>query len=311
VLDFIAYDNPAYHESPFAFREYQRSFDDHIRAADQVLAISRHIGDRIQRQFAHRLLAPVRSIYPGADHLADERIASEAPSILDGVTSGNFLAVLGNDFAHKNRDFAVKVFAEMCGRGYQGHLVLAGFHLDSGSSYHYELDAAGPYRERVFRVGPLAPDEKKWLLHNAQCVLYPTSSEGFGLIPFEAAAFGAPTAFVRFGPLNETMPNVPAVRGWNVNEFASHVFALIADPAGFVASVKRDAVSLTWQRCAAETIAIYREMLGDRATWHAALANRERPDTLSRLHEAAAEYWRRAGGKMRRLTGRNSPGRER
>lgn len=310
VLDFIAYDNPAYHESLFAFRAYRRSFDDQICRADQILAISRHIGDRIQRQFAHRLLAPIRSIYPGANHLEAAASSGAVPPSLAGVAPGQYLAVLGNDFAHKNRDFAVKVFTEMCRHGYRGLLVLAGFHLDAGSSYGYELAGAGEYRDRVRRVGPLSPDHKKWLLQHAQAVLYPTSSEGFGLIPFEAAALGTPTAFVRFGPLVETLPDVPAAPAWDVTAFAAHVFSLLEAPADCVEAVRRAGQRLTWERCAAETIAVYQDLLRDSAPWHAAVAERRGPGAWMRLKETAAEYWRRAGGKVRRVTGRTSRERE-
>jgi glycosyltransferase involved in cell wall biosynthesis len=306
VLDFIAYDNPAYHESPFAFRAYQRAFDAKVCEADQVFAISGHIGRRLQRQFAHRLLAPVRPVLLGTDHLdaSVQRTPPTVPTALGELTPKQYLAVLGNDFAHKNRDFAVKVFADLCDGGYQGRLVLAGFHLDAGSTFDDELENAGAHANRVLRVGSLSSTDKTWLLQNAAAVLYPTSSEGFGLIPFEAAALGTPTAFVRFGPLGETMPDVPAADGWRVREFADHVRGLLAEPAAFVAQVNAARQALTWERCAAETIAGYRQMLRHEATWHAALAERRAPGTMRLLNEAASEQWRRAGGRMRRLAGR-------
>jgi glycosyltransferase involved in cell wall biosynthesis len=302
ILDFIAYDNPAYHESAFAFRRYQRGFDARVCDADQVFAISRHIGDRIQRQFAHHLLAPVGAIHLGTDHLDARHSNDGVPAPLQTVRPKKFLVVLGNDFAHKNRDFAVNVFAEMCRRGYTGHLVLAGFHLDAGSSFDYELAGAGAYADRVLRLGSLPPEQKTWLLRHAECVLYPTSSEGFGLIPFEAAALGTPTAFVRFGPLAETMPDVPAAAAWDVQLFVDHVFSLLADPARTVAAINAAREPLTWQRCADETIAVYRDMLSDRAAWHDAIAGRRGPGTLTGFSEMTAEYWRRARGRIRRLT---------
>lgn len=303
ILDFIAYDNPAYHESPLAYRAYRRAFDAKVRQADQLFAISRHVGERLERQFAHQLLAPVRSIHLGTDHLDGIGDRHARPVVFAALSPKQFIAVLGNDFAHKNRDFAVKVFAEMCRRGYQGYLVLAGFHLDSGSSYAYELAEAGDFAGRVLRVGALPANDKTWLLGNAALVMYPTSSEGFGLIPFEAAALGTPTAFVRFGPLSETMPAVPAAPAWRVREFADHVFSLLADPEACVGAVRAAAATLSWDRCAEETIAGYRAMLREHATWHRALAQRHGPDLVTRLNETAADYARRALGRAQRLMG--------
>ncbi len=45
---------------------------------------------------------------------------------------------------------------------------------------------------RVQRWGHVSDAEKWWLLRHAQLVLYPSVVEGFGLVPFEAAAVGTP-----------------------------------------------------------------------------------------------------------------------
>lgn len=304
ILDFIAYDNPAYHESSFAFRSYQRAFDERVRDADQVFAISRYIGDRLQQQFAHRLLAPVRTIHLGTDHLSHDHAAGIGAAS-PGLPSKSYLLVLGNDFAHKNRDFAVKVFAEMCRRGYEGSLVLAGYHLDSGSSFDYELGGAGASGARILRTGPVPPDRKVSLMRHAAAVLYPTSCEGFGLIPFEAAALGTPTAFVRFGPLSETLPGVKACLSWRVGPFADLVLSLIANPREQLEQIAAAQRPLTWERCAAETIGAYGDMLAPRAPWHAAMATPTGPGPLARLNETTREWLRRAGRRVSRLSRRS------
>ena len=185
----------------------------------------------------------------GTDHLVPLSDGAATPGLSAAtrpLESSEFLLVLGNDFEHKNRDFAVRVFAHMRDRGYRGRLVLAGFHLDAGSSYGHELTGAGGHAEQVVRMGAVSPADKTWLLQHAGAVLYPTSSEGFGLVPFEAAALGVPAAFVAFGPLLETLPGVPASHGWQVEAFADHVFTLLADPATHVARVWAAGAALTW-----------------------------------------------------------------
>ena len=117
-------------------------------------------------------------------------------------------------------------------------LVMAGFHLHHGSSFDHELSGAGRHSRHVLRMGPVTRPEKTWLLRHADAVLYPTSSEGFGLVPFEAAALGVPTAFVRFGPLRETLPGVGACSGWQLDAFADHVLNLIADPSAQLSQIR-------------------------------------------------------------------------
>lgn len=302
VLDFIAYDNPAYHESPRWWRRYQRLFDEQVCQADGVFAISDYVGARIERQFADHLAGPVRRVLLGTDHLHAEPsfLATAEPPVatLDGQA---FLLALGNDFEHKNRDFAVKVFCDMHARGYDGDLVLAGFHLDSGSSYGHELAGAGALAGRIHRLGSVSSAQKAWLLSRAQVVLYPTSSEGFGLIPFEAAALGTPTAFVAFGPLRETLPDVPSSPSWQVGPFADHVFALIASPSAQLGPIRLASARLTWQRCVGEMVAGYQALIEGSADRHSdrEVARRGRVWQDAAWH--AEVYARRARNKIRRL----------
>ncbi|MDP2318063.1 MAG: glycosyltransferase [Acidobacteriota bacterium] len=272
VLDLIAYDNPAYHESRDAWRRYQEDFTEKVTLADRVFAISRFVGSRLERQFAHRLAGPVRAIHLGTDHLQGGFPAdavSDLRAEVASLASQPFLLVLGNDFAHKNRDFAVRVFNDMCARGYAGQLVLAGFHLDLGSSFSSELAGAQPYASRIVRIGAVSNPEKAALLGRAQAVLYPTSSEGFGLVPFEAAALGTPSAFVSFGSLREVMPGVRACSAWMVRAFADHVFDLLEHPQDQVAEIRAAGAGLTWATHVDTLISNYLEMLADDMPWQA------------------------------------------
>jgi glycosyltransferase involved in cell wall biosynthesis len=269
VLDFIAYDISAYHESEWAWQRYRSGFDEKARLADGLFAISEFVAARMRRQFGD-VIAPVHAIRLGTDHLDGDQATPAAESADARALSGvPFLLVLGNDFQHKNRDFAVKVFAELRRRGYQGRLVLAGFHVDLGSTYGHELDGAGEAAASIVRRGSVSGADKRWLLANADAVIYPTSVEGFGLVPFEAAALGTPTAFVRFGPLAETMPSVAACPGWNVAAFVVHLEALIADPEPHVRAVMRAAASLTWRGHVDRTMAVYQELLRHPDRWRA------------------------------------------
>jgi glycosyltransferase involved in cell wall biosynthesis len=305
VLDLIAYDNPAYHESAWWRRRYQDAFAEQVCLADCVFAISGHVGSRLQQLFGDRLSGPVRPALLGTDHLnGDIPSAPDLGPALKPLDGARFLLVLGNDFIHKNRDFAVKVFADMCDRGYDGGLVLAGFHLDRWSSFDYELSGAGRYADRITRLGSMSNSEKIWLLQNAHAVLYTTSAEGFGLVPFEAAARGTPAAFVRFGPMRETLPDVDACDGWQVRPFADYVFRLLANPQQQVAAIQAAGATLTWTSHADHVLAAYRHMLSPGASWRT--RGRVLPTWQTRWRRSADLLSHRVGNKLRRLAGRNS-----
>jgi glycosyltransferase involved in cell wall biosynthesis len=305
VLDFIAYDNPNYHESDWAWRRYQQVFDEHVCLADCVFAISQSVATRLERQFAHQLAGRVHPTLLGTDHVRsiDKADAEPRPEIR-ALENERFLVVLGNDFEHKNRDFAVRVFADMCERGYDGRLVLAGFHLDLGSSFGHELQGAGAHGSRIVRLGSVSRDEKRRLLQRSEVVLYPTSAEGFGLVPFEAAALGTPTAFVKFGPLAETLPDVDACGAWQVRAFADHVFRLLADPERQVAQIRAPGARLTWSSYVDQVLSGYQNLLSPAAPWRT--RGRHLPTWQTRLQRAADEFAYRARNKLRRLAGKTS-----
>lgn len=257
VLDLIAYDNPTYHDSWLAWHAHRLAFENGIRQSDAVFAISAYIAAQVQHRLRQHVRGSVQATVLGTDHLA----GGTAGTQIAALANSSYVLILGNDFEHKNRDFGVKVFNGACLRGYQGRLVLAGFHLDRGSSFARELDGAPAFAERVLRLPAVSHEEKLWLLANADVVLYPTSAEGFGLIPFEAAACGRPTAFVRFGPLKETMPEVEAAGGWRIAEFTDLVLKLSAEPEAQVAAIRAAGAALTWQQCVDATVAGYRRML--------------------------------------------------
>ena len=306
VLDLIAYDNPMYHESDWSWRRYQEIFDENVCLADCVFAISRHVADRLEHQLAHQLPGPVRSIPLGTDHLlglAEEPAVAPPPDV-QALAGTPFLLVLGNDFEHKNRDFAVRVFADMRNRGYEGRLVMAGFHLDGGSTFHHELSGAASHADAIVRMGSVSPAAKRWLLRHAEVVLYPTSSEGFGLVPFEAAALGTPSAFVAFGPLREMLAGVDACAGWQVRLFADHVFQLRANPATQLGQIRAAGAALTWASHADRVLEGYRQALDAREPWRT--RRRAVPGPAIRFRRAVASLQYRAQNKLRRLTGRES-----
>ena len=306
VLDFIAYDNPAYHESSWSWRRYQQAFDENVCLADCVFAISGYVGSRLERQFAHQLPGPVRSVLLGTDHLEtppDTPANENVSPTVKALEVKAFLLVLGNDFEHKNRDFAVRVFADMRDRGYGGRLVLAGFHLDGGSSFGHELSGAGCHADDVVRMGAVSTAEKMWLLRHADAVLYPTSSEGFGLVPFEAAAVGTPTAFVAFGPLRETLNGVEASSGWRVRPFADYVFGLIADPATQVGQIRAAGAALTWALHVDGILEGYRALVA--AGTRSRVGAPAFPGPTVRLSRRFDAFRHRVTNKLRRLTGRS------
>jgi glycosyltransferase involved in cell wall biosynthesis len=164
--------------------------------------------------------------------------------------------VLGNDFNHKNREFAIEVWEELLNQGHTIDLVLAGLHVKSSSSKEEEKALIKKHvnlRGHIHTLGHVSSEERAWLLSNAKAALYPSSAEGFGFVPYEAAALGTPTTFAAFGPLKEISKLTDLPTDWDKNQFAQDLGELISNQESAQQRVNQLTTiinELTWQHFA-------------------------------------------------------------
>jgi GT2 family glycosyltransferase len=241
--DLIAYSNPGYFESFEAWDEHRTLTQQSLAMADAAVFISDHVR---REALAEQLVERAAVVPQGVDH----PLAS--PERPEGVPEGDFLAVIGADFLHKNRAFAVKLHGALRERGWEGSLVLAGPHVDHGSD-----DLAG--------IGPVAEAGKAWLYENAALVLYPTAAEGFGLVPFEAAAAGTACMFAPVSSLPEVVgQEVATLVPWDVGASAERALALLRDESArtrLVEAIAARGRDYTWAATAERLVDVYRDAL--------------------------------------------------
>ena len=275
ILDLIDFSNSRYHGDSSAWLTRRRQLRRYVRQVDGLTAISHdalgHLAAEVPGLEADRLYCTPL----GVEHLSATTPVGEAasgpiPAPSDLVhawpQAGHrpFVLVLGNDFVHKNRDLAIRAWQEASTSG-PLDLVLAGLHVSASSSAEYEDRLVSrPAPGRIIRLEHVSPEAKEWLLSQAIAVLYPTSAEGFGLVPHEAAMLGTPTLFTAFGPLAEFLPAELGLAGWSVEGYASALADLIADGANRAAAV--DAVlaadrDLTWPLAAQTLVEAFRSTL--------------------------------------------------
>jgi glycosyltransferase involved in cell wall biosynthesis/GT2 family glycosyltransferase len=262
--DLIAFHNPAYFDDYAAWEGYRELARDALAAADRVAFFSAHAADEaVLEDLVERDRA--RVVHIGIDHrVLAPATALARPAALDGRP---FLLCLGTDFLHKNRRFALEVFTALRERhGFGGRLVLAGPHAASGTSADEEAAwrAAHPaLAADVVDLESVTEPEKAWLYAHAELVLYPTVREGFGLIPFEAAAAGAATMWAAHSSLAELLPRDAAtIVPWDAERTAEAAARLLGDAAArerLVAAVRAAGARYEWDRAGAEMLELYRE----------------------------------------------------
>jgi glycosyltransferase involved in cell wall biosynthesis len=285
-LDLIAYRNRDYFADADAWEGYRRASRHGMIAAERVLVLSEHT----RRELLDEGLVEAERIVvvpPGLDHRSQgqphtpPRLSARAGEESggtneqgenahepdEGAHEPGFLLCLGTDYHHKNRVFALRLFAALRERhGWSGRLVLAGTHVRCGSSRkaeREELDTRPELRAAVVDLGAVGEGEKEWLMRHADAVLYPSTYEGFGLVPCEAALHGVPCLFAATtslaeGMIGEAATIVPGdpTRSADAAAKLLHDRRARAQQVELLAGAARE---LTWNRAAMATVDAYRE----------------------------------------------------
>lgn len=308
-LDLIAYRNPDYLPDTDAHEAYRRASRHGMAAAERVVVFSEHTRGEL---LAEGLVEEERIMVvpPGLDHGAPA-----APTGADGVpparrpvalggeeeeeeggpfaAGDGFLLCLGADYAHKNRPFALGLLAELRARhGWDGRLVFAGAHVPHGSSRESERELLVTQPElarSTIDLGPVAEDERAWLMAHAGAVVYPSMYEGFGLVPFECALQGVPCLFAACSALAEgPIAKAATIVPWDPVASAAAAHELLTDVqarAAHLRLLEQAAQGLTWERAAEAMVAIYHEALRAPARVAATLSR----DALARERVLAEE----------------------
>ena len=289
--DLILYRVAGYHETVGDWERYRRVTRDALESADHVVFFSEHArGDAL----ADELVDPTAtSVVPiGVDHhvVTDTPQAATRPPALP-PDELPFLLCLGASLRHKNHAFAAALHATLrAEHGWSGRLVFA------GPPGHGAPDGDA---EDTIRLGAVSEPEKAWLLAHAAAVVYPTLYEGFGLVPFEAAAAGTPCLFAAQTALAEVLPAATATLvAWDALASATAVAPLLREGparAEHVAALQAAAERYRWDATADTLVRLYEDVL---ATPPRDLrrAPRERLALEQKLHEnelLRIEEWER------------------
>lgn len=207
-LDLIAYHNPGYFASDEVLRAYREITAATFDIVDGVAFISQHSMNEAAREGllgGHHHCAVTHC---GIDHRSDAQQPLR-PAGAPGLREG-FVLVLGAAYLHKHRMHAVETWRLLREQGFGGQLALVGPTPANGSSVAAEQNWSAENPElaaHVITLPSVSEAEKAWLLRHAALVAYPTLSEGFGMVPFEAALAGTPVLSTRQGALDEVLPS--------------------------------------------------------------------------------------------------------
>jgi alpha-1,3-rhamnosyl/mannosyltransferase len=122
-----------------------------------------------------------------------------------------------------------------------------------------------PVRRRIRLLGQVPRADLPALYAGAALLAYPTLYEGAGLPPLEAMAVGTP-ALVSTTPAVRELAGPAAWRADPFDEAAwvqglAHTLDNPAVRAQLITAGRVHAARFTWERCAADTVAVYQRVL--------------------------------------------------
>lgn len=195
-----------------------------------------------------------------------------------GIGTGPVFLTVGGIEARKNTVRSLQAFAKVRERHPMAQLVIAGgASLLDHATYHAAFEEAlrasglesGPGKA-VVMTGVLPDEQMPALYRCASALVFPSITEGFGLVALEAMACGVPTIVSRIEPFTEYLGEGDCV--W-VDPFSVDAIAdgmeRALDPAvatGFRTAGARVCAEHTWGSSATRHILAYRDFIASRET---------------------------------------------
>jgi len=175
------------------------------------------------------------------------------PPRLPRLVSEPYVLFVGSEQPRKNLERLEQAMAILRGRGFPHLLVTAGAdawgRVDIGASF-------------LRRVGNVSDEELVSLYAHSSCLAIPSLHEGFGLPALEAMAAGTAVVAANVAALPDVTGGAALlVDPLDPANIADGLERAITERASFIELGRRRAAEFTWERTAALTADVYRELV--------------------------------------------------
>lgn len=177
-----------------------------------------------------------------------------------------YVLFVGNPKPHKNLDSIVKAYARALElKPFPHKLVCVGDRSGIESKVRQRAEQLG-ISDRILLLGHVAQEALPAIYQGASLFLYPTLYEGFGLPVIEAMASGVPVITSNTSSLKEIAAGyADLVSPLDIEAMAQSILHCLGseDHAATLSKLGRQrALDFDWRRTAEDTLAIYRQTLG-------------------------------------------------
>jgi glycosyltransferase involved in cell wall biosynthesis len=244
---------------------YRANITRAVRGARRVIAISSATADALARVYPEHA-GKTRVVHHGIDHAQYSAQSAGPRSLLDKWVAQNdrFSLIVGQGSPYKNHPGMLRAFVEAT-RDDPGHKLVL---VRRFSRIDREMNRlmARPEVSRKLVCVPFVSDlELLTLYRHAHMLLFASHYEGFGLPALEAMCLGTPVlASTAAAVLEITGPDALHADPASHADLVAKIAMLDRDlalRARLIEAGRRRAQDFSWQRCAEQTLAVYREAL--------------------------------------------------
>ena len=238
-----------------------------IRKVDRIITVSKYEKDQIVRQFdldSDRVtvipLAP-NPIFKPAQSEEKEMWRAKLSTIF-GIRK-RFILGMGYE-PRKNIDILIKAFSQIASEFKDVDLVIVCAHEDR--RLHFKrLANKFDLGDRVVILGSLSASDLLILYSLSEAFVFPSERESFGLPPLEAISCGTPTIAMNLTSMPEVLgQGVLLIDGKEIQVWADSIRRVLIDEdlrSQLIDCGLKQASTFTWQKCARETIRVYKDIL--------------------------------------------------
>ena len=251
-------------DHPLEWRAYERwVLPSRVRAAARVIAISELTRREVIRDYGAR---PERVV---TIHLGvDERFFNWTGASKPAPGPQANLLFPGAPVARKNLELVLRAMAEAPPETAHAkvHLQITGATADRFPQHAARI-AGLALSDRVSWLGTVPIERMPEVVAGADLCVYPSLYEGFGFPPLEAMAVGTPVVASNASCLPEILGDAALlVDPTDVSAFSEAVESALTNVElrnRLVAAGRDRAARYTWDRCAEQTLAVYRAAIAE------------------------------------------------
>lgn len=260
-LTTLRFNNPAKNRVVFAVKQwvYERVIKWAAKKSKRIIVPSEFVKDDIAK-FTHSNSRKITVTYEAGD------IIDAKPEPMPELEDQQFIMYVGRPTPHKNLSRLIEAFAQLKQKHPELKLVLTGKTDSNYKRIAKDVNKAGI--PDVIFTDFISDGQLLWLYEHCDAYVFPSLSEGFGLPGVEAMACGAPVVASDATSIPEILGD--AAHYFNpldTDDMAKSINQVLTKPElrkELIKAGKKQAAKYSWRRMAEQTLAVYKQVLGER-----------------------------------------------